>query len=195
MLWYVPSSVTLKDNIKLNADREKSYLIAKLQKWWINRTLTIEQLPVKDKIDLPREVTKHKSEWQFCDEYKERFVSRVKNQIELDCIDSAEKLLWLLRVTILGGSVIDIKISEWGVILERRRMCSFWQRSSPRGKYRKEDVSLEESESWCIWLTRTYDENKERDRTVWERPRKINLQSRKKTLSSSSPSWLSSRTT
>ena len=164
MLWYVPSSVTLKDNIKLNADREKSYLIAKLQKWWINRTLTIEQLPVKDKIDLPREVTKHKSEWQFWDEYKEIFVSRVKNQIELECIDSAEKLLWLLRVTILGGSVIDIKISEWRVILERRRMLSFWQRSAPMGTYRKEDKLLEESESWCVWLTRTYDENKERDK-------------------------------
>ena len=32
------------------------------------------------------------------------------------------------------------------------------------GKYHKEDVSLEESKSWCIWLTRTYDENKERDK-------------------------------
>jgi hypothetical protein len=82
----------------------------------------------------------------------------------LECIDSAEKLLWLLQVTILGGSVIDLKISEWRVILERRRMCSFWQQSSPMDKYHKEDVSLEESKSWCIWLTRTYDENKERDK-------------------------------
>jgi hypothetical protein len=72
--------------------------------------------------------------------------------------------LWLLQVTILGGKVIDIKISEWRVILERRRMFSFWQRSAPMGGYRKEDVSLEESESWCIMLTRTYDENKEMDK-------------------------------
>ncbi len=70
MLRYVPLSVTLKDNIKLNADWQKSYLIAKLQKNWINRNLTIDQLPVKDRIDLPREVTKHKSEWRFWDEYK-----------------------------------------------------------------------------------------------------------------------------
>ena len=67
-------------------------------------------------------------------------------------------------MTILGGSVIDIKISEWRVILERRRMLSFWQRSAPMGTYRKEDKLLEESESWCVRLTRTYDENKERDK-------------------------------
>jgi hypothetical protein len=48
-------------------------------------------------------------------------------------------------VTILGGSVIDIKISERIVILEIRRMLSLRQRSAPMGRYRKEDVWLEES--------------------------------------------------
>ncbi len=45
-------------------------------------------------------------------------LSQVKGQIKLESVDSAEKSIWLLGVSIPGGEIVDFNKSEWTVNLE-----------------------------------------------------------------------------